>query len=257
MIVTYWSDYACPYCYIGETRLKKAVGELEAEKKIAKGQVEVTMKAFQLDPTAGTHATGDTLTRFAEKYGLSKEEAAGQINGISEMGRAEGLDFNYATTLFTNTMDAHRLTKLAQHTGTKDQVEALIERLMKAYFSENKELANHELLQKIGEEVGLDKAAVSGLLASDLYRDEVEADERDAYRASVHGVPFFVIAGKYGISGAQSKEGLKEVLLKAVNENEEEKKKAESAKAPAHMGHAMACGPNGCSIDAHRAQMSL
>lgn len=63
MKITYWSDYACPYCYIGEARLKKAIAEIPELKDI-----ETEMKAFQLDPTAGEHATGDTQTRFAHKY---------------------------------------------------------------------------------------------------------------------------------------------------------------------------------------------
>lgn len=256
MNITFWSDYACPFCYIGETRLKKAISELEDEKKIARGQVDLTMKAFQLDPTAGTHAGGDTLTRFARKYNLTMEQAAGRINSISEMGIAEGLDFKYATTLFTNTMDAHRLTKLAQHTASPEQVNALIERIMKAYFSDNKELADHELLQSIGEEAGLDPDAVRRLLASDQYRDEVEADEREAYSYGITAVPFFIVAGKYGISGAQDKEGLKKVIMKAVMEDEDEKKKAEAANAVSNAVQGMTCGPDGCSIEAHKASLN-
>ena len=110
MKITYWSDYACPYCYIGEARLKKALAQIPELKN-----VEIEMKAFQLDPTAGEHAVGDTQTRFAQKYGISMEQAGQQIESISEMGRYEGIDFKYATTLFTNTMDAHRLTKLARN----------------------------------------------------------------------------------------------------------------------------------------------
>ena len=131
MKITYWSDYACPYCYIGEARLKKAISMIDAAKDI-----EIEMKAFQLDPTAGDHATADTQTRFAHKYGLSMEHAAHSIEHISELGRAEGLDFKYATTLFTNTMDAHRLTKLAQTKGDPALTEMVIERLFKAYFTD-------------------------------------------------------------------------------------------------------------------------
>lgn len=250
MNITYWSDYACPFCYIGETRVKKAIAELEDEHKIAKGQVELTMKAFQLDPTAGIHAASDTLTRFAHKYGLSKAMANERIEQIAQMGRAEGLTFNYATTRFTNTMDAHRLTKLAQHKGTKTHVEAIIERLMQAYFSDNKELADHALLQSMGEEVGLNAADVKNLLSSDEYREEVEADEREAYSYGINAVPFFIVAGRYGISGAQETAGLKEVIMKAINENDEEKKKTKAAAAVAQAMNGMACGPNGCHFDA-------
>ncbi len=230
MKITYWSDYACPYCYIGETRLKKAIKEIPELT-----DAEIEMKAFQLDPTAGEHAEGDTQTRFAHKYGLSMEHAARSIEHISEMGREEGLDFRYATTLFTNTMDAHRLTKLAQSKGAAI-ADKVSEALYRAYFTDNKELADKALLQKIGEECGLDAEEVKDVLASDQYRDEVLLDEREAARYGIHAVPFFVV-GQYGISGAQSTEGMKATILKALEETKE-----------AVSGQGMTCGPDGCHI---------
>ena len=130
MKVVYWSDYSCPFCYIGEARLKKAAEE-------AGVNIVPEMKAFQLDPTAGLHAEGDTVTRFAKKYGLSMESAAHRIDMISEMGRDEGIDFRYATTLFTNTMDAHRLTKFAFYKGGPVLAEQIAEKLYAAYFTDN------------------------------------------------------------------------------------------------------------------------
>ena len=227
MKITYWSDYACPYCYIGEARLKKAISELPEI-----GDVELEMKAFQLDPSAGEHATGDTLTRFARKYGLSMEHAARSIEHISQMGRDEGLDFRYATTLFTNTMDAHRLTKLAQSKGP-EAADRVIEALFKAYFTDNKELADQKLLQQIGEDCGLDADEVRALLTSDQYREEVLLDEREAARYGIHAVPFFVV-GKYGIPGALSVEDMKKTLLKVM---EEDQVVPEGG---------MRCGPDGC-----------
>ena len=231
MKITYWSDYACPYCYIGEARLKKAVAPLTATEDI-----EIEMKAFQLDPAAGEHATGDTQTRFAHKYGLSMEHAARSIERISEMGRAEGLDFKYATTLFTNTMDAHRLTKLAQSKRDHELAGRVIERLFKAYFTDNKELAGKSLLQGIGEECGLESSEVRELLNSDKYRDEVLLDEREAARHGIHAVPFFII-GKYAVSGAQNVEGMRSAIEQALREG--------SAFAPEN---GPGCGPKGCRI---------
>ena len=231
MKITYWSDYACPYCYIGEARMKKAIAQLPELK-----DVEIEMKAFQLDPTAGEHATGDTQKRFAHKYGISMQEAGQTIEHISQMGIAEGLDFKYATTLFTNTMDAHRLTKLAQSKNKPELADKVIEALFKAYFTDNKELADKELLQKIGEECGLNAEEVRDVLASDIYRDEVLLDEREAARYGIHAVPFFVI-GKYGISGAQSIEGMKAAIMKVLEEESE----------PAQE-QGMTCGLDGCHI---------
>ena len=231
MKITYWSDYACPYCYIGETRLKKAIAEIpELE------DVDIEMKAFQLDPAAGEHAAGDTRTRFAKKYGISMEEAGQTIEYISQMGAEEGLDFKYAETLFTNTMDAHRLTKLAQSKNDPVLAEKMIEELFKAYFSDNKELADKELLQRIGEECGLDAEEIKEVLASDKYKDEVILDEREAMRYGIHAVPFFVV-GQYGISGAQSTEGMKATIMTAL---EKETGTAEE--------QGMTCGPDGCHI---------
>ena len=82
MKITYWSDYACPYCYIGEARLKKALEKIPELKG-----TEIEMKSFQLDPSAGQHAESDTQTRFAHKYGISMEAAGQQIETISRMGR--------------------------------------------------------------------------------------------------------------------------------------------------------------------------
>lgn len=229
MKITYWSDYACPYCYIGEARLKKAIAEIPDI-----GKVELEMKAFQLDPSAGEHAAGDTQTRFAHKYGLTMEHAARSIEHISQMGRGEGLDFRYATTLFTNTMDAHRLTKLAQSKGA-DVADKVIEALFKAYFTDNKELANKELLQQIGEDCGLDADEVRALLASDQYKDEVILDEREAARYGIHAVPYFVV-GQYGIRGALSVEDMKKTILQVMREQQVQTEQG------------MSCGPDGCRI---------
>ena len=231
MKITYWSDYACPYCYIGEARLKKAIESIPEMKN-----VQLEMKAFQLDPTAGEHAVSDTQTRFADKYGISFEAAGRQIETISQMGIAEGLDFQYASTLFTNTMDAHRLTKLAQSKGNPALTERIISALFKAYFTDNKELADKALLQSIGEACGLDAAEVREVLDSDKYRDEVILDEKEAFENGIHAVPFFVV-GKYGISGAQSVEGMKATLQKVLEQETE-----------AGMEQGMTCGPDVCRI---------
>ena len=227
MKITYWSDYACPYCYIGEARVKKALAELGID-------CELEMKAFQLDPNAGAHAESDTVTRFAKKYGLSKENAASQIDHISQLGRDEGIDFKYATTLFTNTMDAHRLTKLAQ-SKSNAIADKLSERLYDAYFTKNLELADKELLAKIADECGLDRAEVKEVLNSDKYRDEVLLDEREAARYGIHAVPYFVINGRYAISGAQPTDVIKSALEKIQSEEQTEQ--------PADGAH---CGPDGC-----------
>ncbi|MBQ9043098.1 MAG: DsbA family oxidoreductase [Eggerthellaceae bacterium] len=209
MKVTYWSDYACPYCYIGETRLKNAIAATGLE-----GEVEIEMKAFELNPDAPYEVVGPTLDRFATKYGLSKEAAAERIEGISKMGRDEGIDFNYATTLNTNMLDAHRLTKLAHELGNTQFEELCYE----AYFVKNEVMADHDVLRRLAAEADLPQADVERVLASDEYETAVRADEREAYAMGVHAVPFFVVNNKYAISGCYPTDEMARVLEKAHGE---------------------------------------
>ena len=236
MKITYWSDYACPYCYIGETYLKQAIAQLSTDEPI-----EVEMKAFELDPSASKNYTGMTVDRFAWKYGLPKPQAAQRIEGISQIGREAGLDFHYAETRYTNTFDAHRLTKLAQSKGDADITDRIQERLYRAYFTDSLELADQDVLLRIAVEEGLDEQEVKALLESDQFADEVRLEEREAQRMGVHGVPYFVIGGKYDIPGALSPDSMKDVLKRVL---------AEQKKTVAPEG--MHCGPEGCVIGDHR-----
>lgn len=217
MKITYWSDYACPYCYIGEVRLKKAIKTLGIEDK-----VEIEMKSFELDQTASKKVKGPTTDRFAKKYGLSIEMAKEQIEHISELGRAEGIDFRYASTLYTNTMDAHRLTKLAQSKQNPKLSAQIIDALFDAYFTKNLELSDHRVLIRIAAEFGMNTDEVNEMLDSDKYEDHVRLDEREAAKYGINSVPFFVVGGKYGLSGAQPEEAFVNALKKVMDEMQEE-----------------------------------
>lgn len=230
MRIEYWSDYACPYCYIGETRMRKALENLGLA-----DDVELTMRAFELDPYAAPEVVSDTPSRFAHKYGLSLAAAEERIEGISEQGREEGIDFRYATTQYTNTFDAHRLTKFA-HSKGNTAIEPL---LFKAYFTDNRVLADHGTLVDIAVEAGLDAQETADMLASDAFADEVRADEQAARQLGVTGVPFFVIDGKMAIPGCMVVEGFEQAITRTINEELE---------AVAAQGATAACGPEGCEV---------
>ena len=228
MKITYWSDYACPYCYIGETRLRNAIASLDLE-----DEVDIEMKAFELNPDATYEVVGPTLDRFAAKYGLTKDEAAERIEGISQMGRDEGIEFNYATTLNTNMLDAHRLTKLAHSLGNTTFEELCYE----AYFVKNEVMADRDVLRRIASEAGLPEKDVERVLASGEFDAEVRADEREAYAMGVHAVPFFVVDGKYAISGCYPTDEMARVLEKAHSES-----------LATGTAQGATCGPDGCSF---------
>ncbi|MDO4633764.1 MAG: DsbA family oxidoreductase [Eubacteriales bacterium] len=217
MKITYWSDYACPYCYIGEKRLEKVIEELNLQDVI-----ELEMKSFELDPGAPRDYHGTTVERFARKYMLSEKRAADQIEHISKLGKEEGIDFRYADTRYTNTLDAHRLTKLVQSKGDQKRANQLVTDLFDAYFTRNQELTDRELLIELGVKAGIDRGEIEELLDGDLYEKEVRADEAEAQRVGVRAVPFFVIDHKYSISGARPKEAFMQALQAIAEEQKTE-----------------------------------
>ncbi|MBQ9452166.1 MAG: DsbA family oxidoreductase [Desulfovibrio sp.] len=226
MHIELWSDFACPYCYIGEVRLQHALEELGV-----KNDVVVTMKSFELDPTASRDVQTTTPERFARKYGLSLERANAQIAHISQLGREEGIDFRYATTTYSNMLDAHRLAKYGMEQGCPE----INEKLFAAYFTDNCNLADHEVLIRIAEGVGLSLDATRNVLASDRFEDAVRQDEMEAAHMGIHGVPYFYIDRKVAINGAQPYALLRTTLADILHQ--------ERAVMPET---AMMCGPDGC-----------
>lgn len=212
MKITYWSDFACPYCYIGNTRLNRAIKDLNLD-------VDFDVRAFELDQNAPHDVESTTVERFAVKYGLSIDDARKQVNQISKLGADEGIDFKYETTLYTNTRDAHRLMKLAQekHPESADKLATL---LFDAYFVENLKLADHDVLVETGINAGLSEDEIRKVLETGLYNAKVEEDENIALSAGIHAVPFYLFDGKYSIPGALSYDDFKSVLSQIMAESE-------------------------------------
>ena len=229
MKITYWSDYACPYCYIGEKRLETAIDELGL-----KEDIDTEMRAFELDPNASYEVVSRTDERFAVKYGLTLDMARHQIEKISILGKNEGIDFKYIDTQYTNMLDAHRLTKLVASKGNKENTNKVIHLLFDAYFTKNLKLADRSILSDIARQVGIDEDELNKMLDSDDFIDDVRFDENEAYKLGVHGVPYFVIDDKYVIGGCQTKEGIKQTILKALDESNGSSEQG------------MTCGPDGC-----------
>lgn len=238
MTLTVWSDFACPYCYIGETRLKHAISELGLE---LEKDVRIDYRAFELDPTAPKEVTTTTPERFARKYGLSLADAEKQIEHISALGRESGIDFRYATTRYSNTLDAHRLMKLAEEKYDRATVERLNDALFAAYFTENLVLSDHDVLVGKAVAVGMDAKETREMLESDRFTDEVRFDEREAAMRGIRGVPYIIFNGGFAVPGALSVDGFKSALERELKK-QKEAEDATSGERP-HV-----CGPDGCHL---------
>lgn len=204
MKIEVWSDFACPFCYIGKRYLEQALAQFE-------GEVEVIFRAFELDPHVNGEPEGDIQQRLMQKYQKTAEQADEMINYVEEAGKQAGLDLRYRTTQYTRTFEAHRLAKFAESKGFG---ETMVERLFKAYFTDNTILAKRTELIGLALEIGLERDEVAQLLTGDDFGHEVREDERVAHKYDIHSVPFFVIDEKLGVSGAQPPE----VLLNAIKQ---------------------------------------
>lgn len=207
MKIKYWSDYACPYCYIGETNLRHALDELGVS-------YEMEMMAFELNPYAQKSAGGDIVAMFAAKYRLSLEDAKKRVESINEMARAAGLEIDYSKVFHTNTFDAHRLTKMAFEKGGAELADRMAERLYKAYFADGLDVGDREVLIKLGTEAGIGAEEIKVMLEGKDFSDQVSLDERQAQMNRVSSVPCFVIEDTVAIPGAMPKEQFMEVIKK-------------------------------------------
>ncbi|MCA9621518.1 MAG: DsbA family oxidoreductase [Myxococcales bacterium] len=234
MRVDVWSDIACPWCYVGKRRLEAALKEA-ASKGGGGGEVEVVWRAFELDPRAPRVYPGDESysQRLARKYGTTEEEGAAMCERMTGVAAEEGLRFRFDRIQPGNTFDAHRLLHLARERGKQD---ALKERLLAAYFEEGEAISDHAVLERLAESVGLDAEEVRETLASDRFATAVRGDEGLAGELGIRGVPFFVVNGRYAVSGAQPAELLARVLTEAVGTE------------PQSLPEGEACGPDGCAI---------
>lgn len=211
MKVEIWSDYVCPFCYIGKRRF-----EIGLERFPHKEAVEVVYKSFELDPDIPRDGNPSVYDMLAAKYGMSREQAVANTRQIAQQAKALGLDYDFDRMIRTNTFDAHRLTHFAAAKGKHME---MTERLLKAHFIDTLHVGNHETLADLAAEVGLDRTEALRVLKGDEYAEQVRADEREAGRLGVRGVPFFVISRKYAISGAQPSELFLEALQKAWDED--------------------------------------
>jgi predicted DsbA family dithiol-disulfide isomerase len=234
LLIDVWSDVACPWCYVGKRRLEGALARFPH-----KDDVKVTWHAFELDPGAPRlRPPGIShVERIAKKYGMPLEKAEAATKNLVDVAAADGIEMRFDRIQGGNTFDAHRLIHLAGERGVQDAVK---ERLLLGYFTQGESMGDPDVLVRLASEAGLDAEEARALLASDRLTDAVREDERQAAELGIRGVPFFVIAGRFGLSGAQPVE----VLLEALTKGWEATK---PALASAGGDEGAACGPEGCA----------
>jgi predicted DsbA family dithiol-disulfide isomerase len=200
------SDVICPWCFIGKRRLERAITALAG-----RHEVRVRWHPFQLNPQMPRGGMDRREYRTA-KFG-SWERSQALDAQVAAVGAAEGLVFAFDTMGRTpNTLDAHRLVRLAGREGIQD---AVVEALFQAYFSKGRDISDRQTLLDVVAEAGLDRGRAEAELDTDEGLAAMRAEEAESHRLGVQGVPFFIVNGKVALSGAQEPKAFLEAFERA------------------------------------------
>nr|WP_083606925.1 DsbA family oxidoreductase [Paenibacillus helianthi] len=207
MKIEIWSDYVCPFCYIGKRRLESALEQFAHQ-----NEVVIEYRSFELNPQGSMYSGKNMHQILSEKHGMSIEQAKEANAKLGQQAAMMGLVYNFDQMKPTNTFDAHRLTQYAKSVG-KDK--ELSEKLFYSYYTEAKLISDHDTLADIAESIGMNRDESMAVLQDpSKYANEVRSDEATAKQLGITGAPFFVIDRKYAISGAQPIE----IFLSALNQ---------------------------------------
>jgi predicted DsbA family dithiol-disulfide isomerase len=212
--VDIWSDVACPWCYIGKRKLEHAIDAFTAEG--SQTPIQVEYHSFLLNPDMPVDYEGSQTDYLAEHKGMPRDQVISMTERLKGTAAAVGLNYDMEHMHMTNTVLAHQLLHYAKTQGKQVQMK---ERIMSAHFVEALHVGRIDVLAQLAADIGLDRAEVMRVLESGEFIPAFEADVEQARAYGISGVPFFVIDGKYGVSGAQNSE----VFVGAFNQVLEER----------------------------------
>jgi predicted DsbA family dithiol-disulfide isomerase len=205
-----WSDVACPWCYIGKRRFEEGA-------RRAGVPVEVEYHSFELSPDTPVDFEGSTTEFLAERKGMPAAQVAAMLQQVTGIAAAVDLHYDFDRVIHTNTVLAHELLHAAK--AQNRQLETA-EALFRAYFEQGRHVGRVDDLVSIAAEAGLDADPVRAALESHEYLGAVHADQAQALAYGIRGVPFFVIDGRYGVSGAQDPDVFAAALTQVAAEHE-------------------------------------
>ena len=197
-----FSDPVCPWCYVGKANLDRALAQHPDHPFV------IQWHPFQLNPEMPAEGVAKRAY-LEEKFG-GKARVDAVHERLREVARGAGLDMNPdKPQRMPNTLNAHRLIHWA---GIEGVQQAVVNALMRAYWTEGRDIGDLATLADIAAENGMDREATLRLLHSDADADDIQARDQDARQKGVNSVPTFLIAQQYVVSGAQPTETWDKVI---------------------------------------------
>lgn len=207
MKIEIWSDYACPYCYIAKSHLKKVLSDLNIK------DVNFIHRVFMLEPGKANHPE----RTYLEGLNLSEEKLAKLkkiFAGIADLAKEAGLNYSIEGVPDVGTIDAHRLTLWAEEKNAGAELEDLI---FHAYYIENKDISDHDVLLGFVDELGLNHDEAAEVLNSKAYMDRVFDDAEMANALEIDLVPHVFINDDHEVVGVINEKQMKIALQEAIS----------------------------------------
>jgi predicted DsbA family dithiol-disulfide isomerase len=211
--VDIWSDVQCPWCYIGKRKFEAGVAQFG-------GEVEVEYHSFELAPDTPVDFDGTPTDYLSQRKGIPAAQVTQMLANVTGIAKSVGLDYDYDRVHQTNTVISHELIHFAKSKGRQVEMK---ERLLAAYFVRGEHVGRIPDLVAIAKDLGFDGAEVTEALETHRFLADVKADVAMAQQYGIQGVPFFVIDGTYGVSGAQDATTFANVLAQVQTERLAEK----------------------------------
>jgi predicted DsbA family dithiol-disulfide isomerase len=208
--IDFVSDVVCPWCAIGLKSLEQAL-----ERVNSTVTADIHFQPFELNPTLPREGQS-VLEHLSKKYGLSPEQLARNQESLRERGESLGFVFDLEKrTHIYNTFDAHRLLHWAEAEGKQRELKHA---LLHAYFTEGRNVSDHDVLTNVAGRIGLDEERAREILNSDTYGAEVRQAEQHYQQQGIQAVPSVIIDNKYLIQGGQPVEAFEQALQQIAAE---------------------------------------
>ena len=202
--IDFVSDVVCPWCAVGLASLEQALERVRGEV-----EADIHFQPFELNRDLGPEGE-DAVEHLKKKYGMGDAQVAANQEAIRKRGAELGFTFDMARRRrIHNTFDAHRLLHWAGFEGRQRELKHA---LLRAYFTDGHNVADHDTLVDIAAAVGLPAGRAREILGSDAYAEEVRADEQYFVQAGIHAVPAVIIDRRHLVSGGQPVEVFEQAL---------------------------------------------
>lgn len=208
VVIDVVSDVICPWCFVGAKHLEQALTTVSG------APIVVRWRPFQLDPALPEGGV-DRKSYMTKKFGDGPQlkEAHQRLEAL---GESAGIEFDFESIRITpNTLDAHRLIRWAFEAGVQDMI---VKALFSAYFERGIDIGDKSVLADIAGACGMNRAAIRSKLDLDDDKDAIRTEVAEAQRIGITGVPFFIMNGKVGVSGAHPPQTLLDALKQSLDQ---------------------------------------